>query len=109
MTYEEKRELRLQISQMLADAGINQAVLKDMVAQTINARVERAVDQCMKRLNSESSSGDFVRDYINSRITDNFWSERYIRNAVFKAIEDKTLKITLVGCGVEKRGEQEGE
>ena len=109
MTYEEKRELRLQISQMLADAGINQAVLKDMVMQTINARVDRAVDQCIKRLNSESSSGDFVRDYINSRITDSFWSERYIRNAVFKAIEDKTLKITLVECGVEKRGEQEGE
>ena len=28
MTYEEKRELRLQISQLLADAGLNQAVIK---------------------------------------------------------------------------------
>ena len=107
MTYEEKRELRLQISQMLADAGINQAVLKDMVMQTINARVDRAVDQCIKQLNAETSSGDFVQEYIYERIKNNFWNERYIRNAVFKAIEEKTLKITLVGCEVEK--ENEGE
>lgn len=106
MTYEEKRELRLQISQMLADAGINQAMLKDVVMQTINARVDRALDQCMKRLNSESSSGDFIQDHINRRITDRFWSERYIREAVFKAISDKVLKISLVGCGVEQEGDQ---
>ena len=107
MTYEEKRELRLQISQMLADAGINQGTLKDIVMQTINARVDRAVDQCIKRLNSESSSGDFVQDHVNRRITNSFWSERYIRDAVFKAISDKVLKISLVGCGVEQEGEQE--
>ena len=107
MTYEEKRELRLQISQMLADAGINQGTLKDIVMQTINARVDRAVDQCIKRLNSESSSGDFVQEQVNRRITDSFWNERYIRDAVFKAISDKVLKISLVGCGVEQEDEQE--
>lgn len=105
MTYEEKRELRLQISQMLADAGINQAVLKDTVIQTINARVDRAVEQCIKCLNAETSSGNFIQEYIYKRVNNNFWNERYIKDAVFKAIEDKVLKITLVGCGLEQEGE----
>ena len=40
MTYEEKRELRLQISQLLADAGLNQKTIKDIVEEEIkNIRV----------------------------------------------------------------------
>ena len=52
MTYEEKRELRLQISQLLADAGLNQKTIKDMVEEEIKNKVERAVDQGLKSLNS---------------------------------------------------------
>lgn len=44
MTYEEKRELRLQISQLLADAGINQKVIKDMIETEIKNKVDRAVE-----------------------------------------------------------------
>ena len=36
MTYEEKRELRLQISQLLADAGLNQKVIKDIVEEEMD-------------------------------------------------------------------------
>ena len=52
MTYEEKRELRLQISQLLADAGLNQKTIKDIVEEEIKNKVERAIDQCLKSLNS---------------------------------------------------------
>ena len=40
MNYEEEKELRLQISQMLTDAGLNQAVIKEMVEKTIKAKVD---------------------------------------------------------------------
>lgn len=42
MNFEEKRELRLQISQMLADVGLNQGTLKEMVIDTIIEVVCRA-------------------------------------------------------------------
>ena len=39
MTYEEKRELRLQISQLLADAGLNQKTIKDIVNEEVRSKV----------------------------------------------------------------------
>ena len=98
MNLEEKRELRLQISQMLADAGLNQGTLKEMVVNTINAKVDRAVDQCFKRLNAETSSGDFVSEYVNRQINHTFWTERAIRDAVFDAIKNKVVRVVLTDC-----------
>ena len=43
MTYQEKRELRLQISQLLADAGLNQKAIKDMVETEVKNKVDRAI------------------------------------------------------------------
>ena len=63
MTYEEKRELRLQISQMLADAGINQGTLKEMVKQEISNKVERTVAEI-----TNSNNQDEVRQFIKERI-----------------------------------------
>ena len=59
MTYEEKRELRLQISQLLADAGLNQGTIKEIVEEEIRNKVQRALDQTIKSLNAQSSSGDY--------------------------------------------------
>lgn len=42
MTYEEKRELRLQISQLLADAGLNQKTIKDIVEEVIQVVLKDA-------------------------------------------------------------------
>ena len=66
MNYEEKRELRLQISQLLADAGLNQGVIKEMVNKEISDKVERAVDQCLKSLNAQCSSGDYIKERVNN-------------------------------------------
>ena len=98
MNFEEKRELRLQISQMLADAGLNQGTLKEMVIDTINAKVDRAVDQCFKRLNAETSSGDFVSEYVHRQINRTFWAERAIKDAVFDAIKNKVVRVVLTDC-----------
>ena len=66
MNYEEKRELRLQISQLLADAGLNQNAIKEMVNKEISDKVERAVDQCLKNLNAQCPSGYYLKDRINN-------------------------------------------
>ena len=107
MNLEEKRELRLQISQMLADTGLNQAVLKEIVIDTINAKVDRAVDQCFKRLNAETSSGDFVSEYVHKQINCTFWTERAIRNAVLDAIKNKVVRVVLTDCEFEGNKQDE--
>ena len=101
MNLEEKRELRLQISQMLADAGLNQGTLKEMVIDTINAKVDRAVDQCFKRLNAETSSGDFISSYVHTQIHA-FWTERVIKDAVLDAIKNKVVRVVLTDCEFER-------
>ena len=45
MNYEEKKELRLQVSQMIADAGINQTPIRKMVQDTVDAKVDRIIEQ----------------------------------------------------------------
>lgn len=102
MNLEEKRELRLQISQMLADAGLNQGTLKEMVINTINAKIDRAVNQCFERLNAETSSGDFVREYIHKQINHTFWTERAIKDAVLDAIKNKVVRVMLTDCEFER-------
>lgn len=102
MNFEEKRELRLQISQMLADAGLNQGTLKEIVIDTINAKVDRAVDQCFKRLNAETSSGDFISSYVHKQINHIFWTERAIKDAVLDAIKNKVVRVVLTDCEFER-------
>lgn len=67
MTYEEKRELRLQISQMLADAGINQSTLREMVKQEISNKVERVVTE-MANPNNQDGVRQFIKERIYERI-----------------------------------------
>lgn len=66
MTYEEKRELRLQISQLLADAGLNQGKIKEIVEEEIRNKVNRAVDQKLFSLDAQSKSGSYITDKVNS-------------------------------------------
>ena len=65
MMLEEKRELRLQISQLLADAGLNQKRIKEIVEEEIRHKVDRAVDQGLKRLNSQCRTGDFIKEHVD--------------------------------------------
>ena len=76
MTYEEKRELRLQISQLLADAGLNQKTIKDIVEEEIKNKVERAIDQCLKSLNSECYSGDYVSERISNLLNNTYLNQQ---------------------------------
>lgn len=102
MTYEEKRELRLQISQLLADAGLNQKAIKDMVETEIKNKVDRAVEQCMNSLNSECYSGNYVTERINSYLDSSYAVRMDIEKAVKDELKNKVVQVVLKDCEVDK-------
>lgn len=104
MNYEEKRELRLQISQLLADAGLNQQTIKEMVLSEINNKVDRAVDQAINRLNAETPNGKFIETRINRLINDNYYTQGVIRSAVVDDLKNRVVKVVFQKCEVEEDG-----
>lgn len=101
MTYEEKRELRLQISQLLADAGLNQKAIKDMVETEIKNKVDRAIDQCIRSLNSECSSGNFIKDLV-IKYTNSYFATRRIEEAVKEELKNKVIQVVLKDCEIDE-------
>lgn len=98
MTYEEKRELRLQISQLLADAGLNQKTIKDIVEEEIKNKVERAIDQCLKSLNSECYSGDYVSERIINLLNNTYLNQQAFDRVVKEELKNKVIKVVLKDC-----------
>lgn len=92
MTYEEKRELRLQISQLLADAGLNQSVIKDMVETEIRNKVDRAIEQC---------SNDIVTERVDKYFSSYTFS-KYFEKAVKDELKNKVVQVVLKDCEVNK-------
>lgn len=97
MTYEEKRELRLQISQLLADAGLNQKVIKELVEDEIRNKVNRAVEQTIKSLNSECSSGNYFQDRV-TKYVNSYMMSTDVRKAVREELSNKVISVTLKDC-----------
>ena len=98
MTYEEKRELRLQISQVLSDAGLNQKTIKDMVEQEIKNKVERAVDQCLNSLNSECQSGDYVSERIRKFLMNKYTNQATFDRIVKEELKNRVIQVVLKDC-----------
>ena len=98
MTYEEKRELRLQISQMLSDAGLNQKTIKDMVEEEIKNKVERAVDQCLKSLNSQCHSGDYVSERIGNLFRNTYLNQVSFDRVVKEELKNRVIQVILKDC-----------
>ena len=86
MTYEEKRELRLQISQLLADAGLNQGILKEMVEKEIQNKVDRAVQQIVEPM---------VNQFFDNKYIIGNCAERAIK----EELKNRVINVTL--CGLE--------
>lgn len=101
MTYEEKRELRLQISQLLADAGLNQKVIKELVEDEIRNKVNRAVEQTIKSLNSECSSGNYFKDRV-AKYVNSYMMSTNVREAVREELSNKVISVTLKDCEMNK-------
>ena len=97
MTYEEKRELRLQISQLLADAGLNQKAIKEIVEEEIRNKVERAVDQALKSLDAQCSSGHYIEARIGSLLKNTYLNQRAFDNVVKEELKNRVINVTLYG------------
>lgn len=84
MTYEEKRELRLQISQLLADAGLNQQTLKEMVEKEVRNKVDRSIEQYV---------GPEVRKFMNNR----YIIGNCVERAIKEELKNRVINVTLCG------------
>ena len=95
MTYEEKRELRLQISQLLADAGLNQGVIKSMVMDEIKNKVDRAVGHAINSLNAECRSGNFVKEKIQYMLNNTYLNNRAFSDVVKDELKNRMIQVVL--------------
>lgn len=95
MDYEEKRELKKQISQLLADAGLNQGRIKEIVEEEIRHKVDRAVEQVIAHLNAQSSSGDFFQETIRKWMHDKYMNSYAFTDAIKRELCNKIISITL--------------
>ena len=95
MNYEEKRALHIEISQMLADAGFNQGEIKRIVEEEIKNKVERAVEQVIKKLNSETSSGDYFDEQIKRLLRNTYFNNGAFRNAVKEELNDRVIYVSI--------------
>ena len=89
--YEEKKEIRKQMSQMLADAGLNQGTIKEMVLEEIKSKVDKAVNQTIESLNAECSSGDYIKEAIQS-----YLKNTYINNYAFTSVIKEELRNRII-------------
>ena len=101
MNYEEKRELRIQISQLLADAGVNQKTIKELLEEEIRKKVNRAFEQEMSKLNSESQSGDYIQEQLSYILRNTYLSNRLYRDAVKEEIKNRVIHVTIGGAELE--------
>ena len=101
MTYEEKRELRLQISQLLADAGLNQKAIKDMVLEEIKIKVGRGIDQTVKLFDAECSSGNYIRERFDKIIYSYITSPEF-QYMIKEELKKRVIKIDLKNVELDK-------
>lgn len=91
MNYEEKRELRLQISQLLADAGLNKGVIKEMVEKEIANKVDQCINDTLKRLDAQSSTCSYISDEIEKYINGHTWYN--IHDAIKSELSKRIINV----------------
>jgi len=85
----------MEISQMLADAGLNQGEIKRIVEEEIKNKVERAVEQVIKKLNSGTSSGDYFDEQIKRLLRNTYFNNGAFRNAVKEELNDRVIYVSI--------------
>lgn len=101
MNIEEKRELRLQISQLLADAGLNQGKIKEIVEEEIHNKIDRAIEQTLKNLDAQSESGSYITDRARAYFRDPELNYRINEN-IKNELRNKVISITLKEVTIDK-------
>ena len=97
MTLEEKRQLHIEISQMLSDAGINQSTLKEMIEKQLSAKIDRAIDNFFNSKENIDKYNEKLEKWINK-----YTSERYLMDMIVKILQKKIIHIELKDTEIEK-------
>lgn len=98
MNYEEKRQVYLAISQLLADAGLNQHTIREMVEKEVYNKVDREVKNAIQRLNEQTYSGDYIEEQIKKRITNDYVTRGVIEASVKEELKNRIIKVVLDKC-----------
>lgn len=98
MNYEEKRQAYLVISQLLADAGLNQHTIREMVEKEIYNKVDREVKNVIQGLNEQCYSGDYIAEQIKKRITNDYVTRGVIEASVKEELKNRIIKVVLDKC-----------
>ena len=101
MNYEEKRAMYVSISQMLTDAGLTQATIKQMVKDEIRNKVRRAVDQTVDKLDSGSEGNSYIRYKIDEMLS-SWYMKHEIERIIKEELAKKIVKVELKDVDVER-------
>lgn len=98
MNYEEKRQTYLANSQLLADAGLNQHTIKEMVEKEICNKVDRVVKNEIQRLNETTYNRNFIEEQIRKRIGNDYVTKDIIASSVKEELKNRIIKVVLDKC-----------
>ena len=98
MNYEEKRQTYLAISQLLADAGLNQNTIKEMVEKEICNKVDREVKNVIQKLNETTYSGNYIEHELRKRIANDYVTKNVIETVVKEELKNRIIKVVLDKC-----------
>lgn len=98
MNYEEKRQVYLAISQLLADAGLNQHTIKEMVEKEVYNKVDREVKNIIQKLNEQCYSGNYVEEQIKKRIINDYGTKSIIEASVKEELKNRIIKVVIDKC-----------
>ena len=101
MNYEEKRQAYLVISQLLADAGLNQHTIREMVEKEIYNKVDREVKNVIQGLNETTYSGNYIEEQIRKRITNDYVTRGVIEESIRKELKNRIIKVVLDKCNLD--------
>ena len=98
MNYEEKRQTYLAISQLLADAGLNQHTIKEMVEKEIYNKVDREIENVIQKLNETTYNGNYIEEQIRKRIASDYATRSTIETVIREELKNRVIKVVLDKC-----------
>lgn len=93
--YEEKMEIRRQISQLLADNGLNREGIREIINTEIHNKVSQVVDDTLKSLNAQCSSGNWMKEQAIKYFKNQYLNSYACNQTVKEALANRVINITL--------------
>lgn len=93
--YEERKEIKKQVSQLLADNGLNRATIKDIILEEIHNKVNQVVDNTVRSLDAECSSGNWMKEQAMRYFKDQYLNSYACNQTVKQALADRVINVTL--------------